>query len=281
VLREEPNPEIVTRTTLANFTATLDGHLIKLTGLHADAAPHRFVVLLDQSGSMKERLWPGELTLAKHFAAALSPTARAGLIAFDEVIQSKVPLASGVDLEKKLQEIERTQPKGRTSILTALGEALDLLEPFQPGDLVYLISDGGENSPRSANWNKLRDRLQRNGVRLFAMILVDDHFEAPHNGVTLEEQQGWSTLRSLILDSGGVYSLISYSRSHEWNEKVVSDAAYAFYRVMMYDYLLEIEVPKSSKDAMRLNLKFENPQNRKERYRVLSTSRIFNRCLTH
>jgi hypothetical protein len=88
-------------------------------------------------------------------------------------------------------------------------------------------------------------------------------------------------VRSLILDSGGTYSLLSYSRSHNWNEKLLSDAAYVFYRQMMYDYFLEVEIPKNSKEAMKLNLKFENPQNRKEYYRVLSTTRVFNRCLEH
>src|SRR5262249_48382924 len=122
VLRVEPTAEIVTRTTLGKFTATLDGHATKLSGLRADSSPHRFVLLLDQSGSMKEKLWPGELTLAKHFAASLSSTSQAGLIAFNEVIQSKVPLASGPELASKLEQIEKTQPKGRTSIFTALGE---------------------------------------------------------------------------------------------------------------------------------------------------------------
>jgi hypothetical protein len=280
VLTEALRPEIVTRTTLEGFTATLDGHPIKVSGLRADSASHRFVLVMDQSGSIREKLWPGELTLAKHFAASLSSTSQAGLISFNEVIQSKVPLTSGMELAGKLKQIEKARPKGRTSIYTAIGEAIDLLESSQQGDIIYLLSDGGENSLPLAKWNMLRDRLQRSGIRLFAMILVDDHFGAPQYSSTSMEQEGWSNVRSLILDSGGAYSLLSYSRSHNWNEKLMSDAAYIFYREMVYDYLLEMDIPKSSKAAMKLNLKFENPQNRKERYRIFSTSRIFNRCLS-
>ena len=123
-----------------------------------------------------------------------------------------------------MEQVEKTQPKGRTSIYTALSEALDLLEPFQPGDIIYLLSDGDENSLHSENWNKLRDRFQRNGVRLFAMILVDDHLELPRYSRTLEEREGWSNVRTLILDSGGVFSPVSYSRSGSWNQKLMSDA---------------------------------------------------------
>jgi Mg-chelatase subunit ChlD len=108
---------------------------------------------------MKEKLWPGELTLAKHFAASLSSTSQAGLIAFNEVIQSKVPIASVPELASKLEQIEKTQPKGRTSIFTALGEAVDLLQRSRAGDTIYLLSDGGENWLPSAKWDILKDRF--------------------------------------------------------------------------------------------------------------------------
>ena len=59
----------------------------------------------------------------------------------------------------------------RTALYDAILEAVALLTPPQVGDVIYLITDGGENSSRTRG-RRARRALLCAGVRLFAFVLL-------------------------------------------------------------------------------------------------------------
>jgi hypothetical protein len=85
--------------------------------------------------------------------------------------------------------------KGWTALFAGIAEAIRMLEPVRLGDVVFLLSDGGENASRTAE-RDLHKLIQQANVRLFAVAL----FEPPgFRGRTAEELTGPSVLSEMIL----------------------------------------------------------------------------------
>src|SRR5207302_11329952 len=91
--------------------------------------------------------------------------------------------------------------QGHTALYDTILEALKSLEPTQPGDAIYVITDGGENAS-AEKLTQLEDSLESSGVRLFAFLL---------GGPWLTSPGQWSVtdLYALVRESGGSLASVS------------------------------------------------------------------------
>ncbi len=188
-----------------HFRATSQGQALEVLSAAADAAPRRAVLLVDTSGSMG----PGPtgvrkpaiqlaFELGEEAVRKLPPTVSLALILFGE-LEDKLDFAASRDaLARKL---DPAQPAlvglahGRTRLYDALQDASRLMSPPRIGDVIYVISDGGDNLSKTRR-QAVRRALQAAGTRVF-VVLLD---QLPN---TIDEETGRADLRRLAEETGG------------------------------------------------------------------------------
>jgi hypothetical protein len=195
-----------------NFKVSHRGRLLDVAWLqHREDPSGRVVVLLDTSGSMKGDFEGGSAKWKIAHAAALEFVSSAPLqtqvsfMAFSSGIGQKFAgLGDRQPIEDWLNRStsrEGKEVKGHTALYDTILEALKGFEQTQPGDAIYVITDGGDNAS-TEKLSQLERSLEGSGVRLFAFLL---------NGPAMisREQSGVADLYELARVSGG--SVVSVS----------------------------------------------------------------------
>lgn len=111
------------------------------------------------------------------------------------------------EILQKIASLTRSQD--RTTLFDSLAYAIDLFHAPQPGDAIYLISDGGDNHSKHQEKDVERILLAR-GIRLFSLILSNRYF------VTKEEADGAADLEQLAEITGG-------STARAWSDQSAND----------------------------------------------------------
>jgi hypothetical protein len=207
---------VPTDLTSDNFRVTFEGRLTKPLSAIFTKAPRRVVVLLDVSGSMSGK-WQVARAAAWDLVAALLPGSRASLMTFSE--KAEIETALSPDLKAIQDWLTHEAARGfesfhgRTALYAAVQAAVALLEPIEPGDAIYVITDGGENASRMSE-SKVEDALRSKGVRLFGLIIPSRFFA--------QEGVGRLEFADLSKQSGGFVETLSLSDS-EFREPAVYD----------------------------------------------------------
>ena len=175
---------------------------MEILSVNRDAGPRRIVIALDASGSMRD-VWRLELFAAEGLLNSDRDSSFA-LLTFSTQIDRRIDFTQDrKKLLKDLAELEvpsNGNPKGMTALRDGLAAAVDLLQPVQSGDAVFLVSDGGDNASQLKD-SPLKDALVRSGVRLFALITGED-FRGSRS-ITNEEIGGPEWVRGLVAATGG------------------------------------------------------------------------------
>ena len=168
----------------------------------------RIVVLLDTSGSMKgdfeggSAKWKIAHTAAIEFISSANSQAQVSLMGFASEINTRFDSFGGrqpiEDWLNRPAMREGKEVKGRTALYQTILETLKNLGPTNPGDAIYVITDGGDNAHKETI-SQVERSLQ--GVRLFAFLL--------NSPLTEEEKSGTKDLYELTLKSGGFLVSIS------------------------------------------------------------------------
>ena len=158
----------------SNFRGQFRDKPIKILSADLDTKPRRIVLLLDASGSMvgpsNEGKWKIALSVARDAVEKLPTQHSLALVVFAE----KLVLSVGSEQSRqanlqhlsKLEPGEKALPKGsrRTALWVALQEGLYVLGSPQRGDVLYAITDGGDNASR-ARLKEVERALLGAGVR--------------------------------------------------------------------------------------------------------------------
>jgi hypothetical protein len=173
----------VTGLTAANFTAKFDGRPLLISSVTAPKSPPTVLILLDVSNSM--RYFPGglegELRLAELLVLRLPSDIPAGLA----LLRERVVLAAAPKTDRNSfnQAIERiradskvTKARGATALWDALLAALNLSGQLGAGDVIYVVTDGVDNSSHATMVQAQQAALGA-GVRIFAALLGQRGFE--------------------------------------------------------------------------------------------------------
>jgi hypothetical protein len=239
-------------------------------------APRRIVVLLDMSGSMTGDKATGKWRIAREAAedllAEIPVDVPIALLTFSGEVRDVLDFSQGrAAIAKWLKEDPGQRPNHKYSKPTALFDAilvgLKLLQPVQPGDAVYAITDGGDNASR-ASASKTKSSLLHSGVRLFAFLFAEplpDPFE-----------EGKASFLSMVNESGGFVFAVSgraqgggdplesriYDADHP--EKLWSLTHLLNLQVNGF-WTLEVAVPSSNKaSSMKLEVAGDGGEIRKD-----------------
>ncbi len=241
-----------------DFNGEFRGKPVRILSAAIDERPKRIVVLLDASGSMlayPDGKWKLALEAVRNIFASAPVGTSLALLVFGTKIDEKVGFAEGraaaVQKLKALEPGRKAFGKGerRTALFDAILEGLSLLGSPQPGDVIYAITDGGEN--RSHNKaRKVEQAVLSAGVRLDVLLLslgqssvfariVPEEFEGARAlGGFIEATGG-----SLLLVTGGNPNLAWFGLGEE-DRSALKHSLERLNRQMGEVYRLEVELPQ-------------------------------------
>jgi len=192
--------------TSVNFRVTHRGRPTGSLRAVYTEGPRRVIVLLDMSGSMRgpeaKRYpkWEIARAAARSLIASLPSSSAAELMTFTKSVEIQAPLSVDHRLAEAWLDNDAARQvasvKGPTAMYAAIEAAEKQLQPTQPGDAIYVVTDGGENASRVSG-SKVEKSLLSSGVRLFAFLVISSGLK------TIQEIDGTSELRVVVADSGG------------------------------------------------------------------------------
>jgi VWFA-related protein len=180
-----------------DFALFEDGVRQTITHFAKDDAPVSAGLLLDISGSMKEKMAKANQAAAEIFQFA-NPEDEFFLVEFNGRARLTVPFT------RDWSEISREIAKAKTSGMTALLDAIHLgiaqmKHARNTRKALIVLSDGGDNFSRR-NLRQLRATLLEADVQVYAMGVFDGNYAVKH---TREEREGPKLLDRVALDTGG------------------------------------------------------------------------------
>jgi Ca-activated chloride channel homolog len=192
-----PIGQPITGLTIDNFRLSEDGIEQTLSAFAAEDAPVSVGLLLDASGSMRNKM--GKVSQA---AAAFFQTANAQdeffLVEFGGRTKLEVPFTTNWD--DVYRRIVRTRPSGQTPLFDAVHLALKVMKNARhPRRALVILSDGGDNWS-AHNLRQIRNALIESDVQVFAMGIFDA--DVGHNHPR-EEKRGPMLLEDLTGPTGG------------------------------------------------------------------------------
>ncbi len=239
----------------SSFKGEFRGKPVRILSATRDLGPRRIVVLLDASGSMAgltKGKWDLVLRAASDVAAHAPPDSSVALLVFNDKVKQEVDFSAGPKavLERIAQVREgRTPdrlPAGRTPLRDAVLEGLKLLEPVTPGDVIYVITDGGDNASKSSSI-AVEKALLSAGIRLFGFLAADgpelrrtpEELSGPHDFLQLVQATGGNALQL----NGTSWSEPRYPEE-ERDRMALTAATRRLYLQMAQFYRLEVELPE-------------------------------------
>jgi Ca-activated chloride channel family protein len=187
----------ITGLNIDNFRLTEDGVEQSLSSFAAEDAPVSVGLLLDASGSMRNKM-----EKVSQAAAAFFQTANAQdeffLVEFGGRTKLEVPFTTNWD--DVYQRIVRTRPAGQTPLFDAIHLALKVMKSARhPRKALVILSDGGDNWS-AHNLRQIRSALMESDVQVYAMGIFDADVEHNH---PREEKRGPMLLEDLTGPTGG------------------------------------------------------------------------------
>ena len=245
--------------TIANFVASYNGKAVQVESASPDNNGRRIVLLLDVSDSMLGRTsdadWNFPLDVADHLLAAMPPSTAIGLAAFGTGLEhvmsptnDRTKLKDEVEVVRKARWSFSKHDQADTSIRDAIIAAAKLFDHPQLGDVLYIITDGIDNTSE-ANIDDVYQALACRGIRLFAFV-VSARTQIRFGSATAEGQR---TMRELSEDTGGFSFLRLLPSASPYSSELVdsrgkpTDLAKQFafqYRAILGVYRLSVDLPE-------------------------------------
>jgi hypothetical protein len=215
----------LTGLTLPDFKVTSHGQSIPVLDTTFSTGARRVVILLDTSGSMLGETSRDEWKIARaaalDFVNSVSAGTQLSLVTFASDIQERTKLSG--DRRAIMQWLDagpddhRSRPKGHTALFEAVLAALKGLDPVQPGDAIFAVTDGEDNASRKVAPEQIQRVSQ--GVRLYVFVLYDEFFG--------EEDFSRQKFFEIVKDSGGFATGIGEARTGPFSHFVYDDRAKA------------------------------------------------------
>ena len=187
----------VTGLTIDNFRVSEDGVEQTLSAFAAEDAPVSVGLLLDASGSMRNKMGKVSQAAAAFFRTA-NPQDEFFLVEFGGRTKLDVPFTT--DWNEVYQRIVRMRPSGQTPLFDAIHLGLKVMKTARhPRKALVILSDGGDNWS-AYNFRQIRSALIESDVQVYAMGIFDPDVEHNH---PREEKRGPMLLDDLTGPTGG------------------------------------------------------------------------------
>ncbi|HUK18168.1 MAG TPA: VWA domain-containing protein [Bryobacteraceae bacterium] len=161
----------------------------------SEDAPVSVGIVFDTSGSMKDKLAESREAVAR-FLETAGPQDEFFLVNFSGTAEIAVPFTGDAGtIENRLLY---TGPQGRTSLLDAMGLAMDYMKnASNPRRALLVISDGGDNHSRFTE-SEIRRKVRETDVWIYAIGIGE------RGAIMLpEETRGDTLMQGIAEESGG------------------------------------------------------------------------------
>ena len=151
---------------------------VQIVSLKRDTAPRRIVIAIDTSGSMtRQSQWGNAMWAASEMFSIAPPDTSFALVTFTTHVEDEIDFARGRAIVAKellnLRRIDwekyRNIPR-KSALMEMLVEALSLFGTPVSGDMVFVITDGGDNASRIPI-SEVQSKFLFAGVRLFCFFV--------------------------------------------------------------------------------------------------------------
>ena len=200
--------QLVKGLTASNFQAKMRGNSIDIESAKYEDGPRRVLILFDTSGSMgeSEGHWRWGIEMANNLVFLAPPLTNFALMSFSSSINDKIDFGvSPSEFREALTKLVAEYPKGiggKTAIFDASSQGLTSLGQGAAGDVVMVITDGGDNAIK-VNQKEVVDALIKSRVRLFAFFIAST---LEQRGRAPEEAAGPAELFDMTKDTGGDFA---------------------------------------------------------------------------
>ena len=227
-----------------DFRIFEDGAEQKVSYFAKDDAPVSIGLLLDSSGSMKNKKQKASEAVAAFFRTANADD-EFFLIEFDNHPKLAVPFTTDTDLLSR--EISHTRPCGQTSLFDAIHMAITVMKTAQhQRKALVIVSDGGDNRSRHT-FSAVKSDLLEADVQLYAMGIFDP--DGPAQG-SPEESNGPQLLDHLAEVTGGRHFPVM-------NLNTLADVSTRIGQLLRNRYLLGYNPTNVSRDGRYRDIKLD------------------------
>lgn len=180
-----------------NFHLFEDGVEQSITHFSSEDAPVSVGVLLDTSGSMRNKIKKSAEAAGAFFKTANNED-EFFLVEFNEKPRLTAPFTR--DSNEILKRIARAHAMGRTSLLDAIYLGMEQMKAAQnPRKALLILSDGGDNRSRYTE-TEIKSAMREADVQVYALGIFDPDNQPRH---TPEERYGPRLLADLAEETGG------------------------------------------------------------------------------
>lgn len=215
----------------ANFRGQVGGRDVTIVSAEPVPAARRIVILLDASGSMLDDL-PVARTVALDLLSA-APQSQVSLVTFADKVEVRVGFTESHS--RIADALQTVTPGKRTALHDALIAGLQLLDPPGPDDLVFLITDGGNNLGNTTD-AQVEKALRTSQVRTLAFLFVDSVAPTP------EEVRLGSDVSDLIEPTGGAVARYERRGLRQTSPAQLQLAVNRLIAQAVYAYRLRIQI---------------------------------------
>ncbi len=202
-----PASSVPLELTPAHLAANFRNRPLHVTAIGPEQRPRRLVILMDASGSIRGGTtagWEATIEAASQLVDAVRDVETAITIFAERVEIVTGPTTQHDRLAGEIENLrsgllEEGPRRQRTAIWDSLLDAMQMFGPLQPGDVLYVITDGVDNFSESRP-PMVTQALISAGVRLFAFALANQGFA-----------YGSGELERMVQDTGGVLTAASPS----------------------------------------------------------------------
>lgn len=228
----DPTGAPVKNLAAADFRASYRGRPVSVSSSQfSENPPGRVLVLLDLSASMlaqgnSSNKWKIARAMASEFVSSAPAGTQISFASFASTVQQRFPASGGRPLIQEWLASyvrEGSQPKGRTALYEAIRTAINELSPGEPGDAIYVITDGEDNLSHTKA-PQVEPLLLSSGTRLFAFLM-----SRPESAQAARLEPSPQDLEDLARHSGGAAisldaHVYSFGGEHyPYDDKVMKD----------------------------------------------------------
>jgi von Willebrand factor type A domain len=251
-----------------NLRAEIHGNSAHIVSLSPPDHSHRMVLLIDASGSMLAK-WAIATSLAEHLAEERPSLISLALYVYGDKAGDQVEFSDGSDQVLRHLRSIQSDPSypdkhvhGLTPTNDAVLKALKMFGTPQPGDAIFLITDGGGDNASHNGTAAVLSALIAHGVRLISCVFPDPVMKpaemTPTDPLALSSAQTggfvfqpWHNAMSVISPSvqPGLFSRLI---------PINPQAATLLYEQITESQILEMELPQHATKEESWKLEFSD-----------------------
>ena len=235
----------------------IHGQKAKINSLGLDVTPRRVVLLLDTSGSMaggSPRAWQLVPELGAYAVNTIPPDASVAVGSIGEVPKIG-DFGDRAQAGARALALTRKSIQGRTPLFDSIHLALLKLGQPHFGDVIYLVTDGGDNHSKLTETQILRE-LAEHGTRIFALLVSNKQ------PLTEEQQVGPVVMEDLVKQSGGHLMFIPWTSIGPSHRADLLKVAPLIQSDIGTSYRMEVSLTKPIRKVVSLQVRYTGPDQR-------------------